>query len=136
MQKRILIVEDNPMNMELATALLEAHGYQVLQATAVPEAREALRAATPDLILLDIQLPGLDGLALAKELQEDPRSKDIPVLALTAHAMKGDEARTRAAGCRAYIAKPIDVAEFLATVAQHVAGRRAAADGDGREASP
>ena len=135
MRAKILVVEDNAMNMELATDLLETQGYQVLQATAVPEAREILRARTPDLILLDIQLPGVDGLALAEELQNDPRTKGIPIVALTAHAMKGDEEKARKAGCRTYIAKPIEMHAFLATVAQHLTLARAAANGEPREAA-
>ena len=127
---KILIVEDNPLNMELATDLLSTEGYQVLQATSVPAAREVLRASRPDLILLDIQLPGLDGLALARELQDDPRTGDIPIVALTAHAMKGDREKALQAGCRDYIAKPIDIETFLPAVARHVALPRSTGTGD------
>jgi CheY-like chemotaxis protein len=137
---KILIVEENFMkenfmNMMLATDLLEAQGYQVLQATTVPEARGVLRATKPDLILRDLQLPGVDGLAFAKGLQDDPGTKDVAIVALTAHAMKGDEEKTKEAGCRAYIAKPIEMKTFLAAIAQHVTPPWFAAGGEGGEAS-
>ena len=135
MAAKILVVEDNPMNMELVTDLLKAKSFEVLQATAVPEAREILRETKPDLILLDIQLPEFDGLALAKELQADPRYKDIPLVALTAYAMAGDEAKVREAGCCAYITKPIELETFLASVERHLTRCRAAGDEEDRKAA-
>jgi CheY-like chemotaxis protein len=116
--KRILVVEDNPMNMELVCELLEAHGYEVWQATAAAEAVERLKAAKPDLILMDIQLPGLDGLALTRRLKASPATRDIRVVALTAHAMKGDRDRILEAGCCGYIPKPIDVKDLTDQVAR------------------
>lgn len=115
--KRILVVEDNPLNMELVCELLEAHGYEVWQATAAAEALERLKAGRPDLILMDIQLPGLDGLALTRRLKQDPGTRDIRVVALTAHVMKGDRERILEAGCCGYIPKPIDINQLTAKVA-------------------
>ena len=133
MPAKILVVEDNVMNMEFATDLLETRGYQVLQATTVPEAREILWSTRPDLILLDIQLPGVDGLTLAQELRNDPRTREIPIVALTALAMKGDEERVRQAGCSTYISKPIEMHTFLATVARQLALAHAPGDGGAAE---
>ena len=108
----VLIVEDNPMNMELCSDLLRAQGYEVLQAATALEALGVLSEAKPDLILMDIQLPGLSGLDLTRRLKEDPKTKGIPIVALTAHAMKGDEVKVFEAGCSGYIPKPIDIREF------------------------
>jgi len=116
--KRILVVEDNPMNMELVCDVLEAHGYEVWQAAAAAEALERLKTGKPDLILMDIQLPGLDGLALTRRLKEDPATREILVVALTAHAMKGDRERILEAGCCGYIPKPIDTKELTSHVAR------------------
>ena len=113
---KILIVEDNPANMTLAVFLLESAGYAVIAAT---DAETGVRLATerqPDLILMDIQLPGMDGLQATALLKSDAKTSAIPVIALTALAMKGDEERIRAAGCDGYIAKPLAYKEFLATV--------------------
>ncbi len=115
---RILVVEDNPMNMELACEVLEAHGYEVWQATAAPEALERLKTGRPDLILMDIQLPGMDGLALTKRLKQEPATRDILVVALTAHVMKGDRDRILEAGCCGYIPKPIDIKELTSRIAR------------------
>ena len=117
-RKRILVVEDNPMNMELVCEVLEAHGYEVWQATSAAEALERLKRVKPDLILMDIQLPGLDGLALTKRLKQEPATRDILVVALTAHAMKGDRDRILEAGCCGYIPKPIDVKDLTNQVAR------------------
>jgi len=117
-RKRILVVEDNPMNMELVHNVLEAHGYEVWQATSAAEALERLKRVKPDLILMDIQLPGLDGLALTKQLKQEPVARDIPVVAVTAHAMKGDRERIMEAGCCGYIQKPIDINELTNQVAR------------------
>ena len=109
---RILVVEDNPMNMELAVDLLKLQGYEVFSATTGLEALEISGREKLDLILMDVQLPGMDGLAVAKKLKDDPRTRHIPIVALTAHAMKGDEERMLEHGCAGYIAKPIDTREF------------------------
>ena len=118
--EKILIVEDNPMNMELATDLLEASGYVVIQTGVAEEGIELARAESPDLILMDISLPGMDGLEATGVLRQDPTTKDINVVAMTAHAMKGDEEKALAAGCAGYITKPIDTREFLKTVARFI----------------
>jgi two-component system cell cycle response regulator DivK len=119
----ILIVEDNTANMTLAHYLLESVGHRVLSATDAEAGLALARAEHPDLILMDIQLPGMDGLAATSELKADASTRDIPVIALTALAMKGDEERILAAGCDGYIAKPMRYKEFLATVAEHLATR-------------
>ena len=114
---RILIVEDNPDNMFLTVILLESAGYTVLKATDAEAGLTLARAELPDLILMDIQLPGMDGLEATMLLKSAVATRAIPVIALTALAMKGDEERIRAAGCNGYIAKPMGSQEFLATVA-------------------
>ena len=116
MAKTILIVEDNELNMKLFHDLLEAHGYNILQTRDGMEALRLARSAKPDLILMDIQLPEVSGLEVTKWIKEDEELKTIPVIAVTAFAMKGDEEKIREGGCEAYIAKPISVAHFLATV--------------------
>ena len=113
---RILIVDDQPMNIELAKFVLDADGMAVDSAADAGQAMAAIAACRPDLVLIDIQMPGIDGLALARSLQHDPATRAIVVVAFTAYAMKGDEAKMRAAGCDGYIAKPIQVASFAATV--------------------
>ncbi|MBI2456899.1 MAG: response regulator [candidate division NC10 bacterium] len=120
---KVLVIEDNPMNMELATDLLRLQGCEVLQAVTAFEALDLLREVTPDLILMDIQLPGLNGLALTRDLREDPRTKDIPIIAITAYAMLGDEEKAVRAGCNAYIPKPIETTKFFQVVGE-VLGRR------------
>jgi len=117
---RVLIVEDNPANMKLAIFLLESVGHTVLSAVDAEVAMTLAHAERPDLILMDIQLPGMDGLEAIRLLKHDDATCVIPVIALTALAMKGDEARIRAAGCDGYIAKPIRYQEFLATVASQL----------------
>jgi len=112
----ILIVEDNPANMKLATFLLESAGHTVLSAKDAEAGLTLARAEHPSLILMDIQLPGMDGLAATALLKSDAGTRDIPVIALTALAMKGDEERIRAAGCDGYIAKPLSYRDFMATV--------------------
>ena len=109
---RILVVEDNPMNMELAVDLLELCGHEILSAKTGQEALDISARERLDLILMDVQLPGMDGLEVVQKLKEDPRTEHIPVVALTAHAMKGDEERMLRQGCAGYIAKPIDTREF------------------------
>ena len=117
---KVLVVEDNPANMTLATFLLKSAGYAVLSATDAESGLALARAEQPDLILMDIQLPGMDGLEATAILKREEATRDIPVVALTALAMKGDEERIRAAGCDGYIAKPLAYREFLATVSTHL----------------
>ena len=113
----ILVVEDNPANMKLAVLLLTHGGYEVLSAADAEVGLALAKEKHPALILMDIQLPGMDGLEATAQLKRDPSTRDIPVVALTALAMKGDEERIRAAGCDGYIAKPMRYQEVLATVA-------------------
>ena len=115
-QKRVLIVEDNALNMKLFNDLLEAHGYFTLQTKDGVEALRMARQHRPDLILMDIQLPEVSGLEVTKWLKEDEELRRIPVIAVTAFAMKGDEEKIRNGGCEAYIAKPISVAGFMQTI--------------------
>jgi CheY-like chemotaxis protein len=112
----ILIVEDNEANQMLASAVLEREGIKVATARSAAEAFDALSGLTPDLILMDVQLPGLDGLSLTRMLKGDERTAAIPVVALTALAMPGDKERTLEAGCAGYISKPINTRTFAAEV--------------------
>ena len=116
MPKTVLIVEDNELNMKLFHDLLEAHGYRTIQTRNGIEALDLARANRPDLILMDIQLPEVSGLEVTKWIKEDDDLRTIPVVAVTAFAMKGDEDRIRQGGCEAYISKPISVTKFLETV--------------------
>ena len=118
---KVLIVEDNPANMTLAIFLLESAGHAVIHATDAEAGLTLARDDQPDLILMDIQLPGMDGLEATRLLKEDDATRGIPVIALTALAMKGDEERIRAAGCDGYIAKPLAYKDFLATVSARLA---------------
>jgi two-component system cell cycle response regulator DivK len=118
---KILIVEDNVANMTLTVFMLQSAGYTVLSATDAEAGLALARNEQPDLILMDIQLPGMDGLEATMLLKRDDATRAIPVIALTALAMKGDEERIRAAGCDGYIAKPMRLKEFLATVAARLA---------------
>ena len=108
----VLVIEDNPLNMELVCDILEANDFSVYQACAAQEGIQIAKENNPQLILMDIQLPGMDGLEATQILKEDVSTKDIPVVALTAHAMKGDEEKALDAGCSGYITKPIDTREF------------------------
>src|SRR5215207_2187089 len=119
----ILIVEDNPTNMKLSTFLLESADYTVLAATNAESGLTLAREGRPDLILMDIQLPGMDGLEATAMLKADEATRGIPVIALTALAMKGDEERILAAGCDGYIAKPLDYKTFLASIKARLAAR-------------
>ena len=114
--KTVMVVEDNDLNMKLFHDLLEAHGYNILQTKDGMEALKLAREHRPDLILMDIQLPEVSGLEVTKWIKEDDTLKTIPVVAVTAFAMKGDEEKIREGGCEAYIAKPISVTNFLETV--------------------
>ena len=113
---KVLVVEDNPANLTLATFLLQSAGHVVLAARDAENGLALARVEQPDLILMDIQLPGMDGLEATAMLKSDPSTRAIPVIALTALAMKGDEQRILAAGCDGYIAKPLAYKEFLATI--------------------
>ena len=115
-QRSVLIVEDNELNMKLFHDLLAAHGYRTIQTRNGLEALGLARKHRPDLILMDIQLPEVSGLEVTKWIKEDDDLRDIPVVAVTAFAMKGDEERIRSGGCEAYISKPISVMAFLETV--------------------
>ncbi|MTI10326.1 MULTISPECIES: response regulator [Curvivirga] len=116
MSKTVMIVEDNELNMKLFHDLLEARGYDILETRDGMEALKMAREKKPDLILMDIQLPEVSGLEVTKWLKEDDDLREIPVIAVTAFAMKGDEEKIREGGCEAYIAKPISVSHFLETV--------------------
>jgi len=120
MQKRILIVEDNELNMKLFNDLLEAHGYKISQTRNGLEVMDLARLHNPDLILMDIQLPEVSGLEVTKWLKEDEALRHIPVIAVTAFAMKGDEEKIRQGGCEAYLSKPISIVKFLETIRLHL----------------
>jgi two-component system, cell cycle response regulator DivK len=120
----VLIVEDNPANLTLATFLVRSVGHVVISATDAEAGLTLARAEQPDLILMDIQLPGMDGLEATRQLKGDESTRAIPVIALTALAMKGDEERIRAAGCDGYIAKPLAYRELLAIVAAQLPAAR------------
>ncbi len=117
---QILVVEDNPMNMELAVDLLETYGYEITPAEDGFKALERVKEKKFDLILLDMQLPGMGGPEVLEKLKADPATSAVPVVALTAHAMSGDAARFMEAGCAGYISKPIDVPQFKSEVAQYI----------------
>jgi len=114
--ERILIVDDNPTNMKLVLFILSARGYEVSTATDAKEALATLADRLPRLILMDLQLPGMDGLELTRRLKADPKTRHIVIVAVTAFAMKGDEEIIRQGGCEAYISKPISVTSFLETI--------------------
>ena len=121
MSKTVLIVEDNELNMKLFHDLLESQGYRTLQTREGLQALALARQHRPDLILMDIQLPEISGLEVTKWLKDDEELNHIPVVAVTAFAMKGDEERIRQGGCEAYISKPISVSHFLEVVRKHLA---------------
>lgn len=120
MAKRVMIVEDNDLNMKLFNDLLEANGYETIKTRDGLEALDLARLHRPDLILMDIQLPEVSGLEVTKWLKEDDELHSIPVIAVTAFAMKGDEERIRQGGCEAYISKPISVAKFVETIRSYI----------------
>src|SRR2546422_3007022 len=115
---RILVVDDNPTNLKLVSDVLECSGYQVLQAEDAEKADHGIQHTKPDLILMDIALPGMDGLTLTRKLKADPATEHICIIALTAFAMKGDDQKAREAGCDGYITKPIDTRNFPAQVGE------------------
>ncbi len=118
--RTILVIEDNPLNMKLVKGLLKIGNYQMLEANDAESGIQLIREQQPDLVLMDIQLPGMDGLAATKILKEDSDLKDIPIVALTSYAMQGDKEKALEAGCSGYIAKPIDTRKFLETLAQYL----------------
>jgi two-component system cell cycle response regulator DivK len=120
MAKTVLIVEDNELNMKLFRDLLEAHGYQTVGTNKGIEALDLVRRHRPDLILMDIQLPEVSGLDVTRWIKNDPDLQSIPVVAVTAFAMKGDEERIREGGCEAYLSKPISVGKFIETVRRFI----------------
>jgi two-component system, cell cycle response regulator DivK len=120
MSKTVLIVEDNELNMKLFNDLLQAHGYNTLKTSNGIEALELVKAHLPNLIIMDIQLPEVSGLEVTKWIKDDPALRHIPIVAVTAFAMKGDEDRIREGGCEAYLSKPISVAKFLETVKTYI----------------
>jgi two-component system cell cycle response regulator DivK len=120
MAKTVLIVEDNELNMKLFHDLLEAHGYRTVETRNGVEAIDLARQHRPDLILMDIQLPEISGLEVTKRLKGDPELKAIPVVAVTAFAMRGDEERILEGGCQAYLSKPISIAKFIETIRHFV----------------
>ena len=121
--ERILIVDDNATNLKLVAYLMKANGYTVDTALDAESAIVAIRNHHPDVILMDIQLPGIDGLELTRRLKADPATRDIVIVAVTAYAMKGDQAKALAAGCDDYITKPIDTRALPETIARHLARR-------------
>lgn len=120
MSKKILVVEDNELNMKLFHDLLEAHGYETVQTSNGNEVLDICRREKPDLILMDIQLPEVSGLDVTRWLKADAELKTIPVIAVTAFAMKGDEQKIREGGCEDYISKPISVTGFIETIQKYL----------------
>ncbi len=122
MAKTILIIEDDPRNLTLFRDLLQISGYKTIEASDGKQGIELAKAKKPDLILMDIQMPGMDGLEATRILKADATTSNIPVIALTAYAMKGDKERILEAGCDGYLAKPINTDEFLKEVAEYLSG--------------
>jgi CheY-like chemotaxis protein len=120
--KRILVVDDNPRNLKLAFDVLEDAGYEVIEAVDAEEAQSMIDRNLPDLILMDIALPGMDGLTLTRKIKANERTKQIRIIALTAFAMKGDDQKALAAGCDGYITKPIDIHQLPLQVAEILGG--------------
>jgi CheY-like chemotaxis protein len=124
MNASILVVDDNPTNLKLVSHLLEFEGYEILNASDAEAAQEIIQKTPPDLILMDIALPGMDGLTLTRLLKTDEATRHIVIVALTAFAMKGDDTRAREAGCDGYITKPIDTRTLPGAVAAYLHGIR------------
>jgi CheY-like chemotaxis protein len=120
----ILIVDDNPTNLKLVTYLMRAHGYDVRTAVDADTALDAIRLQKPRLVLMDVQLPGIDGLELTRRLKADPETRAIAILAVTAYAMKGDQEKAIAAGCDGYVTKPIDTRKLPELVARFMGGAK------------
>ena len=119
-EKKILLVEDNEVNRRLAGFLLRSQGYQVIEATTAQAAFDMIPNSRPDLIVMDIQLPGMDGLEATTKLKAEPATANIPVIAVTSYAMAGDRDKALAAGCSGYVTKPIDKTIFLAEISRHL----------------
>jgi CheY-like chemotaxis protein len=136
MTPRVLVVDDHALNLELAKFVLEADGMEVACAVDAAQAIPQVSEFAPHLILMDIQMKGIDGLELTRRLKADPTTRHIVVVAFTAYAMKGDEAKFRAAGCDGYVSKPIEVAKFAATVRALLAGGATSATATGAVAPP
>ncbi len=122
MAKMILIVEDEPKNLTLLRDLLQVSGYSTIEATDGKQGVELAKTSKPDLILMDVQMPVMDGIEASRILKADATTSNIPVLALTSYAMKGDEERILQAGCDGYLAKPFDIKELLKRVAEYLSG--------------
>ena len=122
--KKILLVEDNPVNRRLAVFLLRSQGYEVREATTAQEALELLEKERADLIVMDIQLPGMDGLEVTRRIKAHPATADIPVIAVTSYAMKGDREKALAAGCVGYVTKPIDKNIFIQEIAARLGAKQ------------
>jgi CheY-like chemotaxis protein len=118
--KTILVIEDNELNMKLVKELISIGKYCMLEANDAESGIQQIREQRPDLVLMDIQLPGMDGLSATKIIKEDPALGDIPIIGLTSYAMQGDEEKALAAGCTGYITKPIDTRKFLETVSEYL----------------
>ena len=118
--ERILIVDDNPTNLKLVAYLVKANGYEVATAIDAEAALQQIREHPPRLILMDLQLPGIDGLELTRRLKADPATRDIVIVAVTAYAMKGDQDKALAAGCDDYVTKPIDTRALPETIRRHL----------------
>lgn len=118
--ERILIVDDNPTNLKLVRYLMQANDYQVTTAADAEGALASIAAARPDVILMDVQLPGVDGLELTRRLKADPATRDIVIIAVTAYAMRGDQEKALAAGCDDYVTKPIDTRALPGVIARHL----------------
>jgi two-component system, cell cycle response regulator DivK len=123
-RKRVLVVEDNPLNMKLFTAMIAAEGYEVLEASDGLCGIELAHQQHPDLIILDIQLPGMSGLEVTQNLKADAETHDIPIIATTAYAARSDEETIMASGCDAYMAKPIAISQFLELIASFMSAAR------------
>jgi len=121
--KRVLVIDDNAINRRLVQVLLHSRGYDVAEAASAPEAFAMLTDKPADVILMDLRLPGMDGLTATRKLKADPATRDVPVVAVTSYAMKGDEETAREAGCCAYVTKPLDKTLFLETVARVLQGQ-------------
>ncbi len=120
MSHKILIVEDNELNMKLFNDLLEAHGYETITTRDGTKALDLAKVSKPDLILMDIQLPEVSGLDITRQIKAVDDLKDIPIIAVTAFAMKGDEDKIRECGCNGYISKPISIGSFIETIKEHL----------------
>lgn len=120
MAKKIFIVEDNELNMKLFNDLLEAHGYETVTTRDGTKALDIAKDSKPDLILMDIQLPEVSGLDITRQIKMDDDLKNIPIIAVTAFAMKGDEDKIRECGCNGYISKPISIVTFIETIQNHL----------------